>query len=107
VVAYSLDYAGAIRSFFRRDWIALGGFSRRMQKVGREYGLPHWLGWGTCFEAPVRASEGKSVEAIDQANVGLQQLDRLESLTESAVARNVVGATSLGAQPVYVAEGSR
>jgi class 3 adenylate cyclase/tetratricopeptide (TPR) repeat protein len=81
-VAYSLAYAGAIPSFFRRDWIALGGFARRMQEVGREHGLPHWVGWGACFEAPAIASAGKPVEAINQAIAGLHELDRLENLAK-------------------------
>jgi class 3 adenylate cyclase/predicted ATPase len=81
-IAYSLAYAGAIPSFFRRDWTTLGGFARRMQGVGREHGLPHWVGWGTCFEAPAIAWEGKPVEAVNQAIAGLHELDRLENLAK-------------------------
>jgi len=73
-MGYALFYAG-IAALRAGDTAALSEHALKLQSLGRDHDLPHWLAWGLSFECP-------SLLAGGNASVALARIDEAITLSE-------------------------
>ena len=78
-MGYALFYA-ALAALRAADAAALGEHALRLQDLGREHNLPHWLAWGLSFQGPVLLGEGDAGAAVARLDEGIALADRLRVL---------------------------
>ena len=77
-IGYAHGWAGML-CFMFRDWVALQRHATTLTSLGREQGLPHYVSWGTCLEAPPLAATGAAEAAVEMARAGLALRERIQA----------------------------
>jgi predicted ATPase len=75
--AYGRHYAGVLRAAVLGDREGLNVQTSALLDFSKEYQLPHWIAWGTCYQGLVLVHAGDAREAIKTVRDGLKLCDDL------------------------------
>jgi predicted ATPase len=78
-IGYALFHAGLV-ALRNDDKDALGKHARRLQSLGHEHNLPHWLAWGVFFCGTALLANGNSEAAVAQMDQAIAMADRMRVL---------------------------
>jgi predicted ATPase/class 3 adenylate cyclase len=78
-MGYALFYA-SLAAFRDGDAAVLGEHALRLERLGREHNLPHWLAWGLMFATPMLVTRGETTTAAAKVDEAIALLDRMRVL---------------------------